>query len=105
MELLGMAAGSVLIGNVADRIGRRPTILGCLLLIACGMFAAAHAPGVTRLSAPSFLTGLGIGRMLSSPTAMVTEFSHHKHRGLNLALHSPPFSHGPTPAALFASRL
>src|SRR3546814_14478604 len=71
MELLGMAAGSVLIGNVADRIGRRPTILGCLLLMACGMFAAAHATGVTMLSAIRFLTGVGIGGMLSSTTAMV----------------------------------
>src|SRR4051812_36974202 len=30
MELLGMAIGSVVIGSLADRIGRRPTILGCL---------------------------------------------------------------------------
>src|SRR3546814_16344585 len=46
MELLGMAVGSVLIGNVADRIGRRPTILGCLVLMALGMFAATQASGV-----------------------------------------------------------
>ena len=31
MELVGMALGSVLLGGVADKIGRRPTILGCLL--------------------------------------------------------------------------
>lgn len=27
MELIGMAAGSVLLGNVADRFGRRPIII------------------------------------------------------------------------------
>ena len=27
MELIGMAVGSILLGGVADRIGRRPTIL------------------------------------------------------------------------------
>ncbi|MEK9648420.1 MAG: MFS transporter, partial [Gammaproteobacteria bacterium] len=30
MELIGMAVGSVLLGSVADRIGRKPTIMSCL---------------------------------------------------------------------------
>src|SRR3546814_11879311 len=62
MELLGMAAGSVLIGNLADRIGRRPTILSCLVVMALGMYAATHAGGVTSLSIVRFLTGVGIDR-------------------------------------------
>jgi len=105
MELLGMAAGSVLIGNVADRIGRRPTILGCLLLMACGMFAAAHATGVTMLSAIRFLTGVGIGGMLSSTSAMVAEFSNDKRRGLNVALNIAGYSTGAILGGLVASRL
>src|SRR3546814_11626631 len=62
MELLGMAAGSVLIGNLADRIGRRPTIRSCLVVMALGMYAATHAGGVTSLSIVRFLTGVGIDR-------------------------------------------
>ena len=30
MELIGMAIGAIALGGVADRLGRRPTILGCL---------------------------------------------------------------------------
>jgi MFS family permease len=30
MELIGMAFGSILLGSIADKIGRRPTMLGCL---------------------------------------------------------------------------
>src|SRR5262245_49505746 len=37
MELIGMAVGSALLGGVADRIGRRPAILGCLSVMALGM--------------------------------------------------------------------
>src|SRR5512136_2843430 len=37
MELIGMAVGSALLGGVADRIGRRPAILGCLAVMATGM--------------------------------------------------------------------
>ena len=33
MELVGMAVGSLLLGGVADRLGRRRTILGCLVVM------------------------------------------------------------------------
>ncbi|MDB5709667.1 MAG: transporter [Sphingomonas bacterium] len=50
MELIGMAAGSLLLGGVADRVGRRLTILGCLVGMAFGMFGAASAHDVVQLS-------------------------------------------------------
>lgn len=105
MELLGMAAGSVLIGNVADRIGRRPTILGCLTVMTAGMFAATVASGVEMLSAIRFLTGIGIGGMLSSTSAMVAEFSNDKRRGLNVALNIAGYSTGAILGGLVASAL
>jgi len=105
MELLGMAAGSVLIGNVADRIGRRPTILGCLAVMTAGMFAATVASGVEMLSAVRFLTGIGIGGMLSSTSAMVAEFSNDKRRGLNVALNIAGYSTGAILGGLVASAL
>ena len=37
MELIGMVLGSVLVGGLADRIGRRRTVLGCLAVMALGM--------------------------------------------------------------------
>src|ERR1700751_5390829 len=63
-ELLGMALGSVLLGGVADKIGRRPTILGCLVAMAAGMFGAARAHGGADLLPWRLLTGLGIGGTL-----------------------------------------
>lgn len=105
MELLGMAAGSVLIGNVADRIGRRPTILACLVVMALGMYAAMHADSVTTLSVVRFLTGIGIGGMLSSTSAMVAEFSNDKRRGLNVALNIAGYSTGAILGGLLASKL
>ncbi len=105
MELFGMAAGSVLIGNVADRIGRRPTILGCLILMALGMYAATLAGDVTMLSVVRFLTGIGIGGMISTTSAMVAEFSNDKRRGLNVALNIAGFSTGAILGGLVATEL
>ncbi len=69
MELIGMAVGSLLLGNVADAIGRRKTILGCLVVMAAGMFAASTANDITTLSIYRVITGLGIGGMLASINA------------------------------------
>ncbi|MCK5746781.1 MAG: MFS transporter, partial [Oricola sp.] len=64
MELIGMAIGSMVLGGVADSIGRRPTILACLGVMGVGMALAATANGITVLSIYRFATGLGIGGVL-----------------------------------------
>jgi benzoate transport len=86
MELLGMAAGSVLLGGVADKIGRRQTILGCLIAMAIGMYFAAHAGSVSTLLGWRLLTGIGIGGMLASINAAAAEFSNNRWRSLAMAL-------------------
>ncbi|WP_221177908.1 MFS transporter [Salinisphaera orenii] len=62
VELMGMAAGSILLGGITDKKGRRPMILGCLVVMTAGMMLAATANGVTSLSIWRLMTGLGIGR-------------------------------------------
>ena len=86
MELLGMAAGSLLLGGVADKFGRRPTILGCVVAMAAGMFGAAHAQGVSELLPWRLLTGLGIGGTLAAINAAAAELSNHRSRSFAMAL-------------------
>ena len=86
MELVGMALGSVLLGGVADRIGRRPTILGCLVAMSVGMFGASLAGGVPTLLAWRLLTGFGIGGMLASINAAAAELSSERRRSLAVSL-------------------
>src|SRR5262249_54943458 len=86
MELLGMAAGSLLLGGVADKIGRRPTILGCLVAMAAGMFGAAYAHGVSDLLPWRLLTGLGIGGTLAAINAAAAEVSNKSWRRFAMAL-------------------
>lgn len=86
MELIGMAIGSILLGGLADRIGRRPTVLGCLIVMALGMSMATTATDVASLSLWRVLTGLGIGGLLAATNAIAAEFSNARRRSLCLAL-------------------
>lgn len=86
MELLGMAFGSVLLGNVADKLGRRPIIVGCLLIMTSGMYLASTVHAVNTLLFVRFLTGIGIGGMLATTNAMVAEYSNARRRSFNVAL-------------------
>lgn len=86
MELLGMAVGSIFLGGVADKIGRRKTILGCLVMMAIGMILASGAKNVYDLSAYRVMTGLGIGGMLAAINAVAAEFSNLKWRKVSMAL-------------------
>lgn len=86
MELIGMALGSLALGGVADRIGRRATILGCLVVMTCGMTGAATAHNVEILSAWRLLTGIGIGGMLAATNAAVAEAANARRRSLCVVL-------------------
>lgn len=105
MELMGMAFGSVLIGNIADRIGRRPAILGCLILMTVGMFLAAFAGDVVTLSAYRLATGLGIGGMLASTAAMAAEFSNDKWRNFSVIMMAGGYPFGIVIGGIIASTL
>jgi benzoate transport len=86
MELIGMAVGSVTLGPVADRIGRKPTALLCLGIMASGMFATTQVDTITALAATRLFTGLGIGGMLATTNAMTAEFANDKSRGAAVAI-------------------
>ena len=85
MELVGMAAGSIVLGMVGDKAGRRSTILFCLVVMAVGMFGAGQSESVNELLAWRLLTGLGIGGMLAVTTAAAAEYSNLRWRGLAMA--------------------
>jgi len=105
MELAGMAVGSILIGGIADRSGRRPSILACLVLMTAGMLAAAFADGVVMLSVYRLVTGLGIGGMLASTNAMAAEFSNVRRRNTSVILMAAGYPMGAIVGGSIASVL
>lgn len=86
-ELIGMGFGSVLLGGLADKIGRKPTMLACLVVMAVGMYMAHDAAAVWPLTIWRFITGLGIGGMLAATNAVTAEVSSKKGRSVAMAVY------------------
>lgn len=105
MELLGMAVGSVLLGGVADKIGRRPTVMGCLIVMAVGMFMVTTTSGMWDLCFWRVITGLGIGGMLAGTTAVVAEFANDRRRHLCVSLMAIGYPLGGVFGGMIASSL
>ena len=105
MELIGMGIGALILGAMADRIGRRPTILSCLVIMASGMFLASTAQTVTILSAFRLFTGLGIGGMLAATNAIVAECSNARRRNLAVAIMAGGYPMGAIVGGSIASLL
>jgi benzoate transport len=86
MELLGMSIGSIALGGVADKFGRRPTILGCLIVMTIGMYGAGHSTNIESLLGWRFFTGLGIGGLIVGFNAITAEVSNLKWRSFAMAI-------------------
>ena len=59
LAMLAMAAGTLVYGTLADRIGRLPTLIGGLALFSGGAAIGAAAPTIELLIAGRILQGLG----------------------------------------------
>jgi benzoate transport len=100
--LLGMAAGSLFIAPWADRIGRRPLILLCLVISGSGMLLSALSQTPTQLALLRGLTGLGIGGILASSNVIASEYASKRWRGLAVSLQSTGYALGATFGGLLA---
>jgi benzoate transport len=105
MELIGMAAGSVLLGQVADRTGRRPTVIGCLAVMALGMLSTTQVSSIGALAATRLFTGVGIGGMLAVTNALVAEYANDRWRGAAVAIMAAGYPMGAIAGGAVASNL
>jgi sugar porter (SP) family MFS transporter len=59
--LIGAAIGALAAGRIADRVGRRPTVLGTAALFVVGVMLAAFAPSYGVLVAARVVIGFAVG--------------------------------------------
>ena len=103
--LFGMLIGAMVLGTVADRIGRRPVLIGATLLFGAGMLASAAAADPAQLMAARFVTGLGLGGVMGNAVALASEFSPARRRATVLMTLSCGFTGGAIAGGLVSAVL
>jgi len=78
--LLGWAAGGILFGQIADRVGRTRTLMLTMLLYALGTSLCAVAPNIWALVLFRVVASLGIGGEWAAGAAMVAEVVPERRR-------------------------
>ncbi len=85
-SLFGILVGSLALGNIGDRYGRKAgTVISCLIF---GVFtlAAAWASSLTELSVLRFLAGIGMGGVFPNAVALSAEYAPKRLRATMVIL-------------------
>jgi len=103
--LVGIMLGALFIAPWADRVGRRPVILGSILLFAAFSLATAWVDSPTALLWLRVLTGLGLGGCMPNAIALTTEYSPARLQGFLVTLMFNGFTLGSLLGGVLAHQL
>jgi len=101
--LLASAAGGVLFGAVADRVGRARALVYSILLYSVFTALTATATGIATLLLWRSLVGFGLGGEWSAGSVLVAESWPAQHRGKAIGLMQSGWAIGYILAALLAA--
>jgi AAHS family benzoate transporter-like MFS transporter len=79
--LIGVMIGAAAVGTVTDIIGRRKTVVWTVIVFSLLTLACAFAPNPWVFGLLRFLAGLGLGGVLPTAIAMVSEFARSGRAG------------------------
>lgn len=70
---LGMMIGALVCGYLADKVGRKPVLIGTLLLFSVGNLLLTVTPSVGWFIAVRFITGIGLGGELPVAATIIAD--------------------------------
>lgn len=92
--LFGLMIGAFLMGPIADRIGRKASILGSMLVFGLGTLISAFSTSLEMLTVMRFLIGIGLGGAMPICIALTSEYSPQKQRVFLVSLSFCGFTAG-----------
>ena len=78
--LAGSMLGGLTLGAVADRVGRRPVLIGALLFAGIMTVLCSRAASFGAFASLRFLTGFGLGGLLAAVVPLIAEYFPAEHR-------------------------
>jgi len=91
---IGMFVGALVCGALADRIGRKNTIIFTLSTMAVFTALNAVAPDPVTMAVLRFFAGIGLGGALPQPGVYISEYVPAKYRGRFLGLTEASWVYG-----------
>ena len=102
---LGVLIGSLLFSMLADRIGRRPVLIGLTFYFAITALLTARTTSPQELLWVRFFSGIGLGGIMPNAVALSGEYSPHRARVLVMMLVGNFFNLGAALGAFLAAWL
>jgi AAHS family 4-hydroxybenzoate transporter-like MFS transporter len=103
--LFGLMLGALILGPVADRVGRKPVIIVCTLAFSVFTLLTITADSLRSLFYWRLLTGLGLGGAFPNAIALTADYAPQHRRAIMLVVMSCGFSLGAALGGFFAAWL
>ncbi|GMA61612.1 MFS transporter [Alicyclobacillus fastidiosus] len=104
-SLVGLAIGALISGPVADRIGRKSTVLISVFVFGVLSLLTATATNLTGLLILRFLTGFGLGGCMGTVTALMAEYAPQRIRKTVLSIMWTGFPVGATVGGIISTQI
>ena len=100
---LGMMVGALFAGRIADRLGRKRTLLWCTVIFSVFTVLCGFAPSAIIFGIFRFIAGLGLGGLIPSVNALTSELVQPRWRAAMATVMMSGVPIGGTIAALIGA--
>jgi len=103
--LFGLMAGALIFGPLSDKLGRKPILIGSVIMFGCASIFAAFSSDLQMLIIWRFVTGLGLGGALPNAITLTSEYAPTSRRSNLVTMMFCGFTIGSALGGIFSAQL
>ena len=103
--LFGLMAGALIFGPLSDKLGRKPILVGSVIMFGLASVFASFSPDLDTLIIWRFLTGVGLGGALPNAITLTSEYAPTSRRSNLVTLMFCGFTVGSALGGILSAQL